>query len=193
MVIRSEKTNGMPVMGLLLCLFGGYLAGCLGMNLYWKYTSRAAASAFYISVYAGSVRTVQTGEMFWHILRRDIGLLSLVFFAGLLPWGRIVIGGMLIVTGMLLGILTSGVLLTEGMYWWIQALLWMLPCFLCSGSIIGREMYLAWQGTYYLAGYKGKWTRQLLAYGGHIVVVFFITAILSRAESSILSAIHRFL
>ena len=173
-------------MGLLLCLFGGYLAGCLGMNLYWKYTSRAAASAFYISVYAGSVRTVQTGEMFWHILRRDVGILSLVFFTGLLPLGRVGIGCMLTFTGLLLGILTSGILLTEGVYWWMQALFWMLPCFLCSGSIIGREMYLAWQGTYRLAGYKGKRKNQLLVYGWHMLFIFFITTILSRAESGIL-------
>lgn len=186
MVTRVEKTNSMAVMGLLICLFGGYLAGCLGMNLYWKYTSRAAASAFYISVYAESVRTVRPGEMFWHILRRDVGILNLIFFAGLLPWGRVVIGCMLAVTGMLLGILTSGILLTEGMHWWMQVLSWMLPCFLFSGSLIGYEMYLAWQGVYHLAGYKGKRKSQLLAYGGHILFVFFVTAILSRAESNIL-------
>lgn len=186
---ENGKSRNMQGMGLLLCAFGGYLAGCLGMNLYWKYTTGAAAAAFYISVYAGNSHAADGNIVFWHILRRDLGILSVVYFAGLLGCGRMVVGTILAVMGGLLGILTSGILLTEGVYWWLMSFLWMLPCFFCSGILIGREMYGVWQGKYVMnvmTGQRGNWKKRLLLSGGHILWIFGAAVILCWAESRLL-------
>ena len=114
---RRNKENGAVILAMLTCFFGGYLFGCLLLNLYWKYTERAAAAVFYISVYDKTVPKGFAKTIFWQILRRDFRVLSVVFVIGFLPGAGILIGMLLGTAGVLLGVLTSGILLTEGIYW----------------------------------------------------------------------------
>ena len=183
---RGKKENKAVVLAMLTCFFGGYLLGCLLMNLYWKYTDRAAAAAFYISVYDKTVPEGYAKTIFWQILGRDFRVLSLAFVIGLLPGAGMLIGMLLGMTGALLGILTSGILLTEGVYWWLRGLLWMLPCFVCSGSVLFLEMLYAWQEKYHLQRSGVPMWKQCLTYGGHILLVFLVTAMASRVESQFL-------
>ena len=183
---RRNKENGAVILAMLTCFFGGYLFGCLLLNLYWKYTDRAAAAAFYISVYDKTVPKGFAKTIFWQILRRDFRVLSVVFVIGFLPGAGILIGMLLGTAGVLLGVLTSGILLTEGIYWWLQGLLWMLPCFICSGSVLLTEMLYAWQEKFHLhRGSVPVW-RQCLTYVGHIVLVLLVTVMAARMESQIL-------
>lgn len=186
METRGKTQADAAVLAMLTCFFGGYLLGCLMINLYWRYTDRAAAAAFYISVYDNSVPAGYAKEIFWQILRRDIRLLSAVFVAALLPGAQILLGMVLGVTGMLLGVLTGGILLTEGVWWWLHGLVWMLPCFVCSGLVLFVEMKSAWQGTYRLKRTPGPVWRHFLGYGGHILLVLLVTVLAARVESYIL-------
>lgn len=186
MEARRDKENGAVILAMLTCFFGGYLFGCLLLNLYWKYTDRAAAAAFYISVYDKTVPKGFAKTIFWQILRRDFRVLSVVFVTGFLPGAGILIGMLLGTAGVLLGVLTSGILLTEGIYWWLRGLLWMLPCFICSGSVLLMEMLYAWQEKFHLHRSSVPVWRQCLTYARHIVLVLLVTVMAARVESQIL-------
>lgn len=183
---RGKKETAAVVLAMLTCFFGGYLSGCLLINLYWKYTDRAAAAAFYISIYNKTVPEGYAATIFWRILGRDFRLLSAVFVIGLLPGAGMLIGTLLGMTGALFGILTGGILLTEGIYWWLRGLFWMLPCFVCSGSVLFMEMLYAWQQKFRLRRQAGPAWKQFAAYGGHILLVLLVTAMAARVESQIL-------
>lgn len=186
METRGKTQTDAAVLAMLTCFFGGYLLGCLMINLYWRYTDRAAAAAFYISVYDNSVPAGYAKAIFWQILRRDMRLLSAVFVIALLPGAQILLGMVLGVTGMLLGVLTGGILLTEGVWWWLHGLVWMLPCFACSGLVLFVEMKSAWQGKYRLKRTTDPVWQHFLGYGGHMLLVFLVTVLAARVESQIL-------
>ena len=97
------------------------------MNLYWRFSNQAAAFAFCISVYENAAWTISADDLFWHLLQRDLFLLSGLFLADLFSWGSIMACTVVCVGGCLLGLLTSGILLEEGVYWWLRGILWMLP------------------------------------------------------------------
>lgn len=173
-------------MTLLLWFLGGYLGGCLAMNLYWRCSERLALDAFRISVYDGSLLQTSRDGLFWKLFRRDLGVLSLLFVSGLFSWGYILVCAMLAGGGFVLGVLTSGILLSEGMYWWLKGMVWMLPCFLCSGSVLAGEMYSVWKGAYRLQRYRQPAMGQLVSYVGHILLIVCLTAMVCRAESTVL-------
>lgn len=173
-------------MVLVLWFLGGYLCGCVAMNLYWRFSDRLASYAFRISVYEDAALRMSKDDLFWQLLSRDFGMLSILFPGGLFPWGNILVCGILSGGGFILGVLTSGILLTEGVYWWIRGMIWMLPCFLCSGTVLAGEMYSVWKGTYRLQKYRRPALRQLLTYAGHILLVSGLTVMVCRAESIVL-------
>ena len=183
---NKDRTMTADIMALLLWFLGGYLCGCLMMNLYWRFSNRTASYAFRISVYDDAVSRISGDDLFWQLLRRDFSMLSLLFPGGLFSWGNVLVCGILCVAGFLLGTLTSGILLTEGVYWWLKGMLWMLPCFLCSGSVIAGEMYNAWKGTYRLQSCQRGMLSHCLRYAGHIVLVMCLTVMVCRAESLVL-------
>lgn len=160
--------------------------GCLGMNLYWRFSDRTAAFAFRISVYENAVWRISKDELFWQILQRDLWMLSILFPTGLFSWGRILVGVFLCAGGFMMGMLTSGILLTEGVYWWLRGMLWMCPCLLCSGTVLGGEMYTIWKGTYCLQNCRHSYMRQMLTYAGHILLAICLAAMACRAESIVI-------
>ena len=173
----------------LLCWFlGGYLVGCLLMNLYWRFSNQAAAFAFCISVYENAAWTISADDLFWHLLQRDLFLLSGLFLADLFSWGSIMACTVVCVGGCLLGLLTSGILLEEGVYWWLRGILWMLPCFLCSGTVLAKELLHVWKGTYRLQRQRRPAAKQLLPFIGHVFLVICLEAVACRVESIILMA-----
>lgn len=186
---NEDRGKAADVMELVLWFFGGYLCGCVAMNMYWRFSDRLASYAFRISVYEDAYLRISGDDLFWRLIRRDFGILSILFPAGLFSWGNILICGILSGGGFILGVLTSGILLTEGVYWWIRGILWMMPCLLCSGSVLAGEMYSVWKGTYRLGQYRRPPWKHLLSYVGHILLVSCLTAMVCRAESIVLLSV----
>lgn len=183
---KKDRTSSWNGMRLLLCFLGGYLSGCLFMNIYWRFSDRAASLAFCISVYDSAVWRISRDDLFWQLLQRDFLLLSVLFPGGLFAWGTVLVCCISSLCGVLLGMLTSGILLTEGVYWWLKGMLWMLPCFLCSAAVLAGEMCSIGKGTYRLQRNGKKIWSQLLAYAFHIILVLCLTAMVCRAESLVL-------
>ena len=185
---EKDRTLLADVMTLLCWFLGGYLVGCLLMNLYWRFSNQAAAFAFCISVYENAAWTISADDLFWHLLQRDLFLLSGLFLADLFSWGSIMACTVVCVGGCLLGLLTSGILLEEGVYWWLRGILWMLPCFLCSGTVLAKELLHVWKGTYRLQRQRRPAAKQLLPFIGHVFLVICLAAVAGRVESIILMA-----
>ena len=185
---NKDRTKTAVAMFLLCWFLGGYLLGCLVMNLYWRFSDRASAFTFHIAVYEDAVWNISKEDLFWQLLRRDLWLVSLLFPCGLVSWGGRIVCGMLSMGGVLLGILTSGILLSEGIYWWLKGMMWMLPCFLCSGSVLAGEILTVWRGTYRLHRKRELIVRQMLSYLGHIFLVICLTILACRVESVVLLA-----
>ena len=158
------------------------------MNLYWRFSNQAAAFAFGISVYENAAWTISVDDLFWHLLQRDLFLLSSLILADLFSWGSIMACTVVCVGGCLLGLLTSGILLEEGVYWWLRGILWMLPCFLCSGTVLAKELLHVWKGTYRLQRQRRPAAKQLLPFIGHVFLVICLAAVACRVESIILMA-----
>ena len=185
---EKDRTLLADVMTLLCWFLGGYLVGCLLMNMYWRFSNQAAAFAFCISVYENAAWTISADDLFWHLLQRDLFLLSGLFLADLFSWGSIMACTVVCVGGCLLGLLTSGILLEEGVYWWLRGILWMLPCFLCSGTVLAKELLHVWKGTYRLQRQRRPAAKQLLPFIGHVFLVICLAAVACRVESIILMA-----
>ncbi len=180
---KGIHRDGMQLVALFL---GGYLWGCLMLQLYWRFCDPLASQSFSVAVYENAVFQATGEVLFWQLLRRDLGILSLLFLGSVFPWGAVVVGTLLLGMGCVLGVLTSGILLQEGVYWWLKSLTWMVPCFCCSGPVLAVEMYDIWMGNGCMTNRQRQGLPKLAAFMGHILVMICLAVLACKGESSIL-------
>lgn len=173
---------------LALCFLGGSVLGAMLVSLYWRYgRDHLALGMLQLFLYESS--EIEQQRLFLFLLYRYTKVQCLFYIVGVFPWGYLLSGTFLIISGFLFGYMQTAVFLLEGLRSFLAVFAFTGLQILFPGLVLMLQMERIWKREDRIPGRGNHGTKWWALYAARCIFFSACMIIAAWLESQVICVI----